>query len=93
VEVVVYDAALLIENRLHELMDGVMLVSAPPELQIERLQARNHLTRDEALARIATQLPLSAKAPHARWIIDNSGTLSATQAQVAQAWREATASS
>ena len=40
VQVVLYDAALLIENGLHRGMDGVILVSAPEAVQRARLAAR-----------------------------------------------------
>ncbi|MBK7858647.1 MAG: dephospho-CoA kinase [Archangiaceae bacterium] len=86
--VVFYDAALLIENRLHEAMNGVLLVVAPPEVQLQRLMQRNGLSRDEALARIASQLPLDEKRRYATWVVDNGGSLEATRAQVAKVWQE-----
>jgi dephospho-CoA kinase len=86
--VVFYDAALLIENRLHEAMNGVVLVVVPHEVQVQRLMKRNGLPRDEAEARIASQMPLEQKKPHATWIIDNSGSLEATRAQVEKVWQE-----
>lgn len=82
-KVVLYDAALLIENRLHQAMNGVVLVVAPPEVQKARLMARNGFSSDEADARIRSQLPLEEKKKFATWIIDNGGTLEQTQAQVA----------
>jgi dephospho-CoA kinase len=87
-KVAFYDAALLIENRLHEAMDGVLLVVAPLEVQLQRLMKRNALSEAEALARIASQLPLEEKAQHATWIIDNSGSIDATRAQVEKVWHE-----
>ena len=87
-EAVIYDAALLIENELHRQMDGVILVTATPEIQVARLTARNHLSRDQAQARLASQMPISQKAPFARWIIDNSGDLANTRAQAVKVWNE-----
>jgi dephospho-CoA kinase len=86
-EVVVYDAPLLIENRLHEWMNGVVLVYVPREVQLARLMARNALTRAQAEERLAAQLPLEDKRAHATWIVDNSGELSGTRAQVEDVWR------
>ncbi len=83
-----YDAALLIENRLHEVLGGVLLVAAPPEVQLQRLMKRNGLTRAEAEARVASQMPLAEKRPFATWIIDNSGSLESTRAQVEKVWQE-----
>jgi dephospho-CoA kinase len=90
VPVVLYDAPLLIENKLHEAMDGVILVVVPRDVQLQRLMARNGLTREAALARIASQMPLDEKRKYARWVVDNSGSLDATRAQVLQVWQEAT---
>lgn len=78
----IYDAALLIENRLHEAMNGVILVSCPVEVQLARLMARNSLTESQAKERIASQMTLEQKRPFATWVIDNGGTIEATRDQV-----------
>lgn len=81
-----YDAALLIENRLHERLDGVILVAALPDQQFQRLVARGGLTPEEARQRIDAQLPLEEKRPHATWVVDTSGSLDATREQVGKLW-------
>jgi dephospho-CoA kinase len=83
-----YDAPLLIEAALHAEMDGVVLVTAPPDVQKARLRARSGLTAEEAELRIASQLPLSEKVRHATWVVDNSGDLPSTRAQVERIWAE-----
>jgi dephospho-CoA kinase len=90
-KVAFYDAALLIENRLHEALNGVVLVVVPHAVQLQRLMARNGLTQEAAETRIASQLPLEDKKRYATWIIDNSGTLDATRAQVEKVWQEVSA--
>jgi dephospho-CoA kinase len=80
--VVFYEAALLIENRVHTGLAGVIVVSAPPELQEQRLVARDPLTVDEARARIAAQLPLADKVKVATWVIENHGDLDALAGEV-----------
>jgi dephospho-CoA kinase len=90
VEVVVYDAALLIENRLHEAMDGVILVVSSPSVQLTRLMTRDGLSEADAKARIGSQMPLDEKRKVARWIVDNSGSLEETRAQVGKVWLEVT---
>jgi len=90
VPVAIYDAALLIEKRLQYGqygMDGLILVTAPRELQIARLRQRNGLTQDEAEARLSSQMPLSEKERFASWIIDNSGDLPSLRSQVGKVWR------
>ena len=87
VERVIYDAPLLIENGLHAGMDGVVLVWVPRELQKQRLMARDGLESQAAEARLAAQLPLEEKRQHATWIVDNTGELTSTRAQVEEVWR------
>jgi dephospho-CoA kinase len=86
-ERVLYDAPLLIENRLHEGMDGVVLVWVPREVQKARLRARDGLDEAAAEARLAAQLPLDEKRQHATWVVDNSGELGTTRARVEEVWR------
>ena len=86
-ERVIYDAPLLIENRLHLGMDGVVLVWVPREEQKARLMARDGLDEAAADARLAAQLPLDEKRQHATWVVDNSGELGTTRARVEEVWR------
>ncbi len=88
VTVVLYDAALLIENGLHRGMDGVVLVSAPEEAQRARLAARDGLDAAAITARLAAQLPLADKRAHATWVVDNGGSLDETRAQVRRIWED-----
>jgi dephospho-CoA kinase len=85
---VLYEAPLIVENRIHERLDGLILVVVPRELQLARLMARNALTREEAEARLAAQLPLEEKRKHAQWVIDSSGTVAETRAQVDRLWAD-----
>lgn len=84
----IYDAALLIENRLHEAMQGVILVTCPVEVQVQRVMSRDGLSEDAARARIASQMPTEEKKKYATWLIDNGGALEATRAQVKQVLAE-----
>jgi dephospho-CoA kinase len=70
--VIVLDAAMLIETGYHRNMDKIVVVYAEREQQIERLAARDALTRSQALARIASQMPLAEKRGHADYVIDNT---------------------
>jgi dephospho-CoA kinase len=81
-KVAVYEAALIVENGLHEGLDGLILVTAPVAAQVDRLRLRERMEEAEARARIAAQLPASEKAKHATVVIDNSGTEADLQAQV-----------
>jgi dephospho-CoA kinase len=79
--IVALDAALLIETGYHRVMDRVIVVYADHEQQVERLAARDNLSREQALVRIASQMPLSEKRGHADFVIDNTGTRESTERQ------------
>lgn len=84
--VVIYEAALLVENRIHEGLDGLIVVSAPPEAQLRRLVLRDGLEEEAARQRLAAQLPLEARLAVATWVIDNSGAPKDTARQVRELW-------
>jgi len=73
-KIAVYEAALIVENGLQQGLDGLIVVSAPPETQIARLRLREGMSEGEARARIASQLTQVEKTRHATVVIDNSGS-------------------
>ena len=77
-----YEAALIVENGLHEGLDGLVVVTAPLEIQLARLRGRDGMTEAEARARIAAQLPAARKVAVADFVIDNEGPPEALLAQV-----------
>ncbi len=79
--IIVLDAALLIETGYHQKMDCTIVVYADLEQQIERLCRRDSFTREQALARIGSQMPLSEKRACADYVIDNTGTREQTEQQ------------
>ncbi|TMQ06599.1 MAG: dephospho-CoA kinase [Deltaproteobacteria bacterium] len=79
---VFYEAALLVENRAHTTMAGLIVVAAPPDVQYARLVERDRLAPDEARARIAAQAPLADKRAAATWVIENTGDLAALEREV-----------
>lgn len=78
---VCYEVPLLFENELQEHFRPVVLVAAEPETQVRRAMARNGWSREQTLARIAAQMPLSDKRRLADFVIDNDGNLDATLRQ------------
>jgi dephospho-CoA kinase len=86
--VVIYEAALIVENRLHEALGGLIVVKATPEQQVERAMKRDGISEEHARARVASQLPLARKLEVATHVVDNTGTLDETRAQVERLWRE-----
>lgn len=86
--IVVVDAALMIESGGYKRFDALVVVHCDAERQVERLMARNHMTRDEALARIATQMPQAEKLRYADYAIDTSGTLDDTRRNTEAVWQQ-----
>jgi dephospho-CoA kinase len=63
---------LLFEAHLCHLVDRILVVDCPVELQIERVQQRNHLPEDSIRAMIASQASRDYRLSHADDIIDNT---------------------
>jgi dephospho-CoA kinase len=74
-------AALLVEARYGEKLDGMVVVFCQPEQQLERLLARG-MSEADAKRRIAVQMPVEDKLRHATEKIDCSGTMDETREQV-----------
>ncbi len=89
--IVIYEAALLVENGIHKNLGGLIVVKAEPEQQLARATARDGAGEEAARARIASQLPLADKLAVATHVIDNSGTPEETRRQVEKLWRELSA--
>ncbi len=87
VSLVIYDVPLLFERGLEVGMAGVIVVWAPRDTQLQRLIARDGLTREQAEARLNAQMSLDEKRRRATWVIDNSGDVAATRRQVAALWQ------
>ena len=85
-EVVVVEAALLIEAGWTSLVDEVWVVHSPEELAVQRVRSRNNLPEEEIRRRIRSQLPFEERAKHAQVIIDNVGTIEALRQEVAEQW-------
>ena len=85
---VLYDVPLLFERSLEASFEGVVVVWVPKAVQMARLVTRDNLTVTAATQRLAAQMSLDDKRQRARWVVDNSGTLNETEAQVEEIWRE-----
>lgn len=82
-EVVFMDIPLLYELDYSGEVAEVWLVYVDERQQLARLMARNGYSLQEAENRLAAQLSLEKKKERADKVIDNSGSLEATLAQVA----------
>ena len=81
---VVYVVPLLIESGSYrKRVDRVLVVDAPPALQLARVRARSGLAEAEVRAIMASQLSRAARLAAADDVIDNGGTIQALRNQVA----------
>jgi dephospho-CoA kinase len=86
--IVVLSAPLLVETGMHTAFETLLVVSATPQTQIERLMRDRGMSEDAIRARIAAQAPLEAKAELADFLIDNEGTLEELEGQVNHVWAD-----
>ena len=84
----VMDMPLLYERGLDALCQRVWCVTVPREVQIARLYERDGLNREEAQARIDSQLPVAEKAARADVVIDTRGSMEETRSIVLRLWQE-----
>jgi dephospho-CoA kinase len=83
--IVVVEAAIHIETGGYKRFDKLILVVCSEEQQIERAMRRG-ATREEALARLRSQMPLAEKRKYADYVIDTSGTKDATLEQTREVY-------
>lgn len=70
--IVVIDAALLIEGKFIDLVDKLVVITCNEEVQLNRVINRDNMTKEEALKRINSQMKQDEKIKYADYIIDNS---------------------
>ena len=80
--VVFLDLPLMIETGWYRDMDSVWLIAVPRDIQIKRALQRDKDIQNTVLPRINAQIPLADAKKIADVIIDNSGTLEHTKAQI-----------
>ncbi len=86
--IAIIDAALLIETGSFRRFDKLIVVYCEPEIQLERLMARNSLTREEAVARISSQMPSAEKLKFADFTINTSLGFADTRRQVESLYQQ-----
>jgi dephospho-CoA kinase len=80
--IVVLDIPLLLETGGESRVDAVVVVSATPETQRERVLRRPGMTADKLDAILAKQMPDSEKRRWAHFVVDSSGKIDSTRAQL-----------
>jgi dephospho-CoA kinase len=85
---VVHDIPLLAESGRADTFDAVIVVEAPPELQVERMIGDRGWTEADALARIAAQATPADRRAIATYVIENTGTLEDLRQRVTEVFEE-----
>lgn len=88
VDMVVHSIPLLFEAGLQDQADVIVLVDAPEEVRVQRLQRDRGLSEAEARAMVRAQMPAAEKRPLADHIIENDGTREALAIRAEEVWRE-----
>jgi dephospho-CoA kinase len=83
-DMVVLDIPLLFETGGHANVDAVVVVSAPAEMQRERVLARPGMTSERLDAILAQQLADAEKRAQAHFVVDTSRGLERAREQVAE---------
>ena len=87
--VAVVDVPLLFETGGEKRVDAVVVVSTTPEIQRERILARDNMTSEKLDAILARQLPDAEKRKRADFVVDTSHGLDPVRARIRDILNEA----
>ena len=88
--VVVLDVPLLYECGLDALCDQVWVMSVDQEQQVLRVLKRDQISRDQALSRIRSQMPLEEKRDRAQRVVDTGRSEAEVKNELKRLYRELT---
>lgn len=84
-DTVILDIPLLVESR-HRGLGGIIVVDVPVDLAVERLVSFRGFSEDDARARVANQVTREERVAVADFVVDNSGSLDALEAELDRCW-------
>ena len=87
-EIILMDIPLLYESGLEAGLDAVIVVDAPLEVRVKRVQERSGLSEQEVRARDRAQMPLEEKVGRADYVVGNSGDERALGGQLERLWAQ-----
>ncbi len=84
--IAVVDAALMIESGGYKRFDKLIVVHCRDEVQVQRVMARNNLSREEAEKRIGAQMSQAEKKRFADYLIDTSDGFEAARTRTSEVY-------
>ena len=87
-KVIVIEAIKLLEAGLGKNCDSIWVVTAPPQVQLQRLMQKRGMREAEARQRIAAQSSQDQKEAAAQVVIKNGGTIEDTWRAVVAGWKK-----
>jgi dephospho-CoA kinase len=87
-DVVVHDIPLLAESGRADTFDAVIVVDAPPEVQVSRMTTDRGWTREDAESRIRSQASRGDRLAIATHVIENTGTRVDLRNRVAEVYAD-----
>lgn len=88
VDVIVLEAAVLVEAEWTDLVDEVWVLSVKPPIARDRIMKRNGLSEEAAQSRIDSQITNKEREAHADVKIGNSGELDAFEKRTRAQWNK-----
>lgn len=85
-DVVVIEAAILIEANWTPLVDEVWVTVTPEAMVLKRIKQQRGLAENQVLARIRSQLSTEERVKHADVVINNDGDREEVKARVKELW-------
>ncbi len=85
-KIVIFMAPLLIEAGIDKFCDQVWLIAADREVQIKRIIKRDGITKEEAVNRIESQLPLAEKKEKSDVVISNNNSIENLKGKIDHYW-------
>ena len=86
--IAVVDAALMIESGGYKRFDKLIVVHCDDNVQLQRLMARDNLSRDEAMRRIAAQMSQDEKKTFADYLIDTTDGFDAARKRTKEVYSD-----
>ncbi len=87
-DIIVVDAPLLVEAKVLDIIDKLVVVKTSKTNQIKRCMKKFRITKEDVLKRIKSQISMEHKIKMADFVVDNDGIRSETKRQVKTIWRK-----